>query len=292
MPTTKDILKGASYALDNQIEQIRRKRNDEDRKFIVSAIGRDLITILTPLLENIAANARLTKEEMLQVVQQIKVEAPKVDIAPSRIQVAAPVIPPIEVPKIEFPKQELVKTITAAIKQIKFPKPEVKMPEMPKEMKVAQFEKLLKGIEKIANARLTFSFDKINRDNPLPVILTDEQGVFYKAIMQAAISAGGGRAKSDASKSVASGTLTIAAAGTAQQITSHSTACRRVWIQGMDTNTGIIAVGGLDVSATSGSLKGKMFYAGQGDWFNVADVALLYIDASVNGEKITYYYEI
>lgn len=184
--TNEESLKNALAAINQAKKAVGDKRNEEDRKYIVSQIGKDLIQILTPLLENIAQNSRMTKTEMMDVISQIKVESPNVNIEPAQIKVEAKVpevkFPPI--PKIEFPKDELIKAMKEAIGKIKFPKPE-KVPDFPKEIKVAKFGQLLENIEKIATARLKLDLGEVNRDNPLPVILTDEDGRFYKAIMTA-----------------------------------------------------------------------------------------------------------
>jgi hypothetical protein len=93
------------------------------------------------------------------------------------------------------------------------------------------------------------------------------------------------------SDSCGDGVRTVAVAGTAVLLSLTSIPCKRVWIQAMDTNTGIIAVGTSTVTITSGSIRGKYLFATQGDWFSISDLSLLYINASVAGEKVTYYYE-
>lgn len=89
--------------------------------------------------------------------------------------------------------------------------------------------------------------------------------------------------------SIGDGTAVVASAGTPVQLSAQ--ACKRVWIQSHETNTGVIAVGTSTVDATSGSRRGLTLYATQGQWFNVNNLDLLYIDATVNGESIHYLYE-
>ena len=88
---------------------------------------------------------------------------------------------------------------------------------------------------------------------------------------------------------VSGGTRTVTTAGTAVQLSVASVPCKRVFIQALSANTGVIAVGGSGVLAAS--MNGQYFYATQGDWFEVSNLNLIYIDASVNGEGVGYYYE-
>lgn len=191
-PKTKKALEEANRVLDNQIAKKQQMKNEEDRKFIVASIGNDLVAILAPLLQDIALNAKISAEEMKSIISQIKVESPVVNIEPANVNVEPG---KIEVPKIEFPKLELIAAMKDAIKGIKFPKIDVKSPEYPKEMKVAKIEELISEVKKLADAKMTVELSsEYNRDNPLPVILTDEKGVFYKAITEFISSSGGGGA--------------------------------------------------------------------------------------------------
>jgi hypothetical protein len=113
------------------------------------------------------------------------VDAPNVNISPAQIRVDAPNIPDIIVPKIEFPTKELIKAIQLAIKGIRFPETKVSVPDinMPKEMEVSGIKELILDIKKLADAKFDLNMDGITRNNPLPVILTDEKGMPYKASM-------------------------------------------------------------------------------------------------------------
>lgn len=75
--------------------------------------------------------------------------------------------------------------------------------------------------------------------------------------------------------------------------------CKRVWIQCSEwngeeancPNGGIIVVGGSGVIATLASRTGKALFPTQGDWFNVSNLNLLYINALDDGAKFHYYWE-
>lgn len=192
MTQGEEALRKARAAIEQAKKTISDKRNEEDRKFIVANIGKDLISILTPLLQNMVANSAWTREQMKEVISQIKVESPKVSVEAPSVKVDAPKIPDIAVPKIEFPKKELISAMREAIKGIKFP--DIKVPDFPKEMKVTKVEELIKQVKKLADAKMTveLSSGKFSAENPLPVILTDEDGKFYKALASL-IASGGGR---------------------------------------------------------------------------------------------------
>ena len=119
MTTTKDqVLKRAKVALDNMVEKARNQRNEEDRKFLVSKIGEDLAVILVPLLEEIAINARMSKEDISGLVNQIKTEIAKVQIE----------IPEIKMPDIFVPEPKVTVNVPDIIvPQIKIP--DIKMPD-------------------------------------------------------------------------------------------------------------------------------------------------------------------
>lgn len=89
--------------------------------------------------------------------------------------------------------------------------------------------------------------------------------------------------------SVGDGTATVTTAGTRVQLPSQ--ACKKVIIQTLETNTGIIVVGGSTVVAAAGSRRGVALFATQSQAFEVSNLDLLYIDSTVNGEKINFYFE-
>ncbi len=176
----KEILANALKSVENAKQEIYRRRNEEDRKFIVSQIGKDLVGVLTPLLGQISDNSKLNRDELKDIFKSIRDERPEIIVQPPEVNVTVPdiqlpdiIIPDIKIPTIKVPKAE----VSVKIPEIKIPK--IEIPPFPKEMKVDGLVGL-KGID---------------RDNPLPVILTDEKGMFYKAFGDAlttVIGAGGG----------------------------------------------------------------------------------------------------
>ncbi|MDO8673193.1 MAG: hypothetical protein Q7O66_17445 [Dehalococcoidia bacterium] len=66
-----------------------------------------------------------------------------------------------------------------------------------------------------------------------------------------------------------------------------STACRSVIVSAKDANTGYVYIGGATVSSAS---YGKRLLAGQSVSLAIANLALAYIDVSVNGEGVDILY--
>ena len=91
------------------------------------------------------------------------------------------------------------------------------------------------------------------------------------------------------SSSVGDGTTTLTTAGTRVQLTAQ--ACRRVIIQAHESNTGTMVVGGSTVVAALVGRRGISLFATQSEIFYVNNMNLLYIDSTVSGDKINFFYE-
>jgi len=241
MNQNEQALKKALDAINEAKNKVNAQRNEEDRRYIVANIGKDLISILTPLLQKIADNSMLNREDLKSVISQITVDSPIVSVSPPEVRVEAPKIPAIEIPKIEFPKAELIKAMKEAIKGIKIPAPDVKVPPMPKEMAVKQMEELITEVKKIADAKMTVELsDKYDRDNPLPVILTDEDGRFYKAITEVIQSSTGGGGVGIGSLTQHNGRLQIDVTPGTYKLAGNTVHIRRYYTAAGATNDGII----------------------------------------------------
>ncbi|MDD4721876.1 MAG: hypothetical protein PHR07_03920 [Acidaminococcaceae bacterium] len=75
----------------------------------------------------------------------------------------------------------------------------------------------------------------------------------------------------------------VTTATTREALAAH--ACREVIIIAKDTNTGYIYIGGSDVSAT---VYGAKLAAGDSITIPISNTNLIYMDASVSGEGISY----
>lgn len=94
---------------------------------------------------------------------------------------------------------------------------------------------------------------------------------------------------------LADGRKIIAAAGTAERLSSASVAMRSVTIQALLTNTGNIAIGGETVDVTPGSQRGAILIPGAatviaGSSEGEDDLQDVWVDAAVTGEGVSYFY--
>jgi len=177
-------LKQLKSSIDTAVEKARRARNEEDRKFIVANVGKDLVSVLTPLLKEIAQNSRMNATEIQNIISAIKVEAPSVSVDQPKIEV---IVPEIKVPEanVNIPEIKLPKIVVPVPRVIVKPA-EVKIP---KEMEVKGLKGLIKSIADALKQKPKIEF---NQKKPLNVILTDEKGKKYKALTKMALGGGGG----------------------------------------------------------------------------------------------------
>ena len=83
---------------------------------------------------------------------------------------------------------------------------------------------------------------------------------------------------------IQTGQKTVASPGTRQQLIATSTPCHRVYVATLLTNSGNIFLGGSAVS----SANGLIMPPGLSEWFNIADVSVLYIDAAVANDGVSW----
>jgi len=85
------------------------------------------------------------------------------------------------------------------------------------------------------------------------------------------------------------GVTTVTTAGTDVAL-AGSTVCKKVDIQAQTDNTGLIAVGYVGVDATEATGTGIILYAGDTYSLEISNLALIYIDATEDGEGVRYAY--
>src|SRR3990167_6223848 len=104
-----DVLKQTKAALDRMVDDARRRKNEEDRKFLVSSIGKDLAESLAPVLQSVVNNNQSFKEEIREAVSGIQINVPKgeIDVKIPQITVPAPQVtvnvPDVIIPEIKLP---------------------------------------------------------------------------------------------------------------------------------------------------------------------------------------------
>lgn len=88
---------------------------------------------------------------------------------------------------------------------------------------------------------------------------------------------------------IGDGRKVVAAAGTAEALAT-STACKRVIIMAETNNTGVITVGGSTVVAALATRQGIPLNAGDSVTITIDNLSKIYLDTTVNGDGVTYYY--
>ena len=311
----QDILRQANDAVKGAIEAKQSAKNEADRKFIVANIGKDLVEILTPLLQSIAEGARLTKDELRQVISEIKVEVPKVDVRVDTPKADVLVTQePIKIPEINTANLEAVirSAIQDSFAKVKLPKPEVNVKVPEQKPPIIDLTPIKDAISALRfPERVSADMDRVNNENPLPVLMVDGKGkpmafpgssggkADYFTIKDIRTSSGasvidqdeGGIKIIEPSRgSVGDNRRVVTTAGTRVQLDAQ--ACKRIFVQAESDNTGIIVVGGSTVVAAAGSERGILLFPTNGQWFNINNANLLYIDSTVNGDGVSLFYEI
>jgi len=203
----------------------------EDKATITREVVAGLLaTELKPVLEKLNAN--------VDALKNIKIVTPPIEVQPIKANVSANV-PEIKMPEIKIPE---IKVPDVIIPEIKIPKakapvvnitvpdvivPEIKIPAIKmSKMKapVLDTDAIYKGVNN-------------DKAKPLPVVLTDEKGKFYKAIMTAISGGGGGGGSFEALKSVSTPVVsnTLLAAGDTQYSVVLSKGTKKFKIYAVDS---------------------------------------------------------
>lgn len=88
---------------------------------------------------------------------------------------------------------------------------------------------------------------------------------------------------------IGDGRKVVTTAGTAVALAT-ATAAKSVTITAETDNTGIISVGGSGVIASLATRRGTPLNAGDSMSLDISDLAVVYIDSTVNGDGVTYTY--
>lgn len=87
--------------------------------------------------------------------------------------------------------------------------------------------------------------------------------------------------------SIGCGSKTVATSGVAEALGNE--ACYRVHVRANTDNSGIIVFG--DNTVTASPVNGAYLEAGESITLNIENINLVYIDASVSGEGVSFTYE-
>lgn len=94
-----------------------------------------------------------------------------------------------------------------------------------------------------------------------------------------------------ASSAVGDGRQTVTTAGTRVQLAA-STPCISVCVTALAANTDKVVCGGPTVVAAAATRRGTPLAAGESVTYTVGDLRLVYLDAVVSGEGVSYSYEV
>mgnify|MGYP000225818018 CR=1 FL=1 len=86
------------------------------------------------------------------------------------------------------------------------------------------------------------------------------------------------------------GRLALAVAGTPQKLVTTNTPCKKVEITAFTGNTGFIAIGDKTVVVATATRRGTPLMAGQTLTLYISDLSVVYADAEVAGEGVTFLY--
>jgi hypothetical protein len=91
--------------------------------------------------------------------------------------------------------------------------------------------------------------------------------------------------------SLGDGRQTVTSAGTATKLITASTPCTQVLVTALRGNTGVIEVGSSTVVAADGSQRGTPLNALDSIRVDIDDVSKVYIDSTISGEGVAFFYE-
>ncbi len=164
------------------------------------------------------------------------------------------------------------------------------VPEMVKHAVTA----LATGIIKRLDMGLTVKLDDSERLKPQPVIIVDVRGrPVSNGVVPSFIPMPGGSGRSGGTPppaNINSNRKVVTTAGTRVKLVAAATLCRKVLITAPSSNGGSVYVGGSNVSAVASSEIGVLLNPTGSASIDIDDVSKIWIDATVNGEGVTFTY--
>lgn len=172
-PTIGDFNRKLKAELE---QQAREKLAEEIKRQVAESIEE----MVSEKLSEIQSSNENFKNQVVEAIKEVTID--------NQVDVNVPdvIVPKIEMPEINVPQPK----VTVNVPEIKAPKV-----EMPKEIEVKGFVGFVKAIFEILKNQITVKLGGIDRDKPLPVILVDEKGIYYKAISNMIANGGGGSIK-------------------------------------------------------------------------------------------------
>ena len=185
--TTEDLKKILS-AVNDAKAVAQQQRNEEDRKVILAGLSADFIRLFTPLLKQQAENARINKEEMIEMIKQITIAPPTVNVKTDTPKAEVK----IENKPVVVDTKNIEKVLAKALAAIKMPESNVNY-QPPDIILPKQFE--IKGMAELGNKIDRLANKKIEAAKPVAlqkVVLKNPDGSKFNFPMMAGGGQGGG----------------------------------------------------------------------------------------------------
>lgn len=156
-------LEQVKKALD---EAIAQKKLSQD---LLRNLGPAIIETIQPVLDEIAINTRLSKEELLDALSQLNINIPQIEVPHTTVDVKIPdiIVPEpkvtVNIPEIKLPDFPKIPEIKVPKAEVKVTIPPIKIPDL----KWPEEEMPIKG---------WVSLMGVDMNNPLPVQIRDSKG--------------------------------------------------------------------------------------------------------------------
>ena len=215
--------------------------------------------------------------EILKDKIQLEIPTPQVDV-----NVPDVIVPDIKVPEVNVPQSNVevnidIDRLLNALEPLQVLSRAKKKPLAVRLSDGEKFVKLSNILEKLATT--------VQESNKQVVAYSSGPSeVDISASSQTSISNPQGYA------SIGNGRTVVTTAGTRVQLSATSVKCKRVVIIGEEDNNGTIAVGGSTVVASLATRQGVPLVALQSETIYINNLNKIYLDATVNGEGVTYVY--
>ncbi len=268
----------------NKMDELRGKimkyQEKKNRELIASEVVRQ---ILNPV----------KTEDIIKAIREIKIE-PIVNVSPTDVKFSIPEPRVImqEPPKISVNPPQVI----------------VQEREFPKEFSIIGFAGFIKNILEAIKGVFSVQVSDNTPKNPLYVTLAYANKAYKGAeetalgAVKGGILAGGGPSSvylkgsnhkeikplSEAHDTIESGNVTVVTAGTAVQLSSTPTSCRKVIVHAVN---GHIVVGGSDVEYAEATRKGVWISMTGRETFYPSDLDKIYVDAENDNTLVSFTYE-
>ena len=168
-----DILNKFREKLDTAIDSVKRVREEDDRRRLMSTIGQDLAGMMAPFLAEIATSSKMNKDTVAELMYQLRGEV--ADASIKGID-TTPIITAIEqaMGNVNIPQPK----VTVKIPPIRMP--DIKMPD---EMGIKGWAEFMGALG--------------DTNNPIPVQLRDHKGNPINLFENISAVSGGGGGKHD-----------------------------------------------------------------------------------------------